>query len=100
MEVAKINKVVEGRPHIVDLIKNGEINYILNTTEGTQAIADSANIRRMALQHKVYYSTTMAAANAFCQALAFGDEKQVRRLQDLHRLVSEHISQSAGKGGQ
>ncbi len=54
-----INKVAEGRPHIVDLIKNGEINYIVNTTEGKQAISDSFSIRREALQHRVVYSTTI-----------------------------------------
>ena len=69
------------------MLKNDEITYIVNTTEGTQAIADSASIRRSALQHKVYYSTTMAAAYAFCEALAFGEEKGVRRLQDLHKEV-------------
>ncbi len=89
IEVALVNKVVEGRPHIVDMLKNDEISYILNTTEGKQAIADSASIRRSALQHKVYYSTTMAAANAFCQALAFGHERKVRRLQELHLRLEE-----------
>ena len=54
----RINKVIEGRPHIVDLIKNGEIVYIVNTTEGKQAIADSFSIRREALQQRVTYSTT------------------------------------------
>jgi carbamoyl-phosphate synthase large subunit len=57
-----INKVLEGRPHIVDMIKNGEIVFIVNTTEGKQAIADSFSIRREPLQHKVTYSTTMAGA--------------------------------------
>ena len=60
----RVNKVIEGRPHIVDLIKNGEICYIVNTTEGRQAIADSFSIRREALQHRVTYSTTMAGARA------------------------------------
>src|SRR5699024_7441740 len=52
----RVNKVLEGRPHIVDLIKNGEIVYIVNTTEGRQAIADSFSIRREALQQRVTYS--------------------------------------------
>ena len=95
IEVAIVNKVVEGRPHIVDMLKNDEISYILNTTEGKQAIADSASIRRSALQHKVYYSTTMAAANAFCQALAYGSEKKVRRLQDLHLRLGEQSGEGS-----
>ncbi len=84
ISVAVVNKVLEGRPHIVDMLKNDEIDYIVNTTEGKQAIADSASIRRSALQKKVCYTTTVAAAEAFCEALAFGEERQVRRLQDLH----------------
>lgn len=80
-----VNKVAEGRPHIVDRVKNDEIAYIVNTTEGRQAIADSAGIRRAAIQHKVPYSTTLAGAVALCQALEFGMNIQVRRLQDLHQ---------------
>jgi carbamoyl-phosphate synthase large subunit len=82
--VTPINKVLEGRPHIVDMIKNGEIDLIVNTTEGKQAIRDSFAIRRSALQRKVFYTTTIAAAKAVCQALAISGEIQVRRLQDLH----------------
>src|SRR5207342_1223304 len=59
LECDRVNKVIEGRPHIVDLIKNGEIVYIVNTTEGKQAIADSFSIRHEALQHRVTYSTTI-----------------------------------------
>ncbi len=59
----RINKVLEGRPHIVDLIKNGEIVFIINTTEGKQAIADSFSIRREALQQRITYSTTIAGGN-------------------------------------
>jgi len=84
MQVRRINKVLEGRPHIVDMLKNEEIDYILNTTEGRQAIADSASIRSTAQQKGVYYSTTMAAAQSFCKALRFGEEREVRRLQELH----------------
>jgi carbamoyl-phosphate synthase large subunit len=82
--VTAVNKVLEGRPHIVDMIKNGEIDLIVNTTEGKQAIRDSFAIRRSALQRKVFYTTTIAAAKAVCQALAINDDIQVRRLQDLH----------------
>ncbi len=85
IECAVINKVVEGRPHIVDGIKNGEIDLIINTTEGRQAIADSFSIRREALHHKICYTTTMAGARATCQALDYLEGVDVRSLQDLHR---------------
>jgi carbamoyl-phosphate synthase large subunit len=61
---SKINKVLEGRPHIVDAIKNGEVQLVFNTTDGAQAIADSRSLRRAALLHKVPYYTTIAGANA------------------------------------
>jgi carbamoyl-phosphate synthase large subunit len=80
-----VNKVMEGRPHIVDMIKNGQIALIVNTTEGKQAIADSYTIRRSALQHKVYYSTTMAGARATCMALEYLNTGNVTSLQDLHQ---------------
>jgi carbamoyl-phosphate synthase large subunit len=79
-----VNKVLEGRPHIVDMIKNGEISFIVNTTEGAQAIIDSAEIRRAALQHKVSYTTTIAGAEATCLALKQLDILSVNRLQDLY----------------
>jgi carbamoyl-phosphate synthase large subunit len=81
----RINKVAEGRPHIVDAIKNGGIQLIINTTEGRQAIADSFSIRREALQHKVCYTTTIAGARATGQALGYLESDDVRSLQDLHR---------------
>ena len=84
LPVRRVNKVTEGRPHIVDMIKNDEVNLIINTTEGRQSIADSYSIRRNALQHKIYCTTTLAGAQAICQAIKFGPEKTVRRLQDLH----------------
>jgi carbamoyl-phosphate synthase large subunit len=79
-----VNKVMEGRPHIVDMIKNGEVSFIVNTTEGAQAIADSAEIRRAALQHKVSYTTTIAGAEATCLALKQLDILSVNRLQNLY----------------
>jgi len=79
-----VNKVAEGRPHIVDMIKNGEISFIVNTTEGAQAIIDSAEIRRAALQHKVSYTTTIAGAEATCLALKQSDVAGVNRLQELY----------------
>jgi len=80
-----VHKVIEGRPHIVDMIKNDQIHLIVNTTEGKQAIADSFSIRREALMRKVSYTTTIAAARATCQALRELDNESVNCLQDLHR---------------
>ncbi|MFT6429694.1 MAG: carbamoyl-phosphate synthase large subunit [Halopseudomonas sp.] len=84
LNVRRVNKVTEGRPHIVDMIKNDEISLVINTTEGRQSMADSYSIRRNALQHKVCSTTTLAGGEAICMALKFGPEKTVRRLQDLH----------------
>ncbi|MGE6607745.1 carbamoyl-phosphate synthase large subunit [Halomonas sp. NPDC076908] len=89
LAVEHVNKVYEGRPHIVDLLKNDEIAYIVNTTEGRQAINDSSVIRRTALSRKVPYATTLAGANAVCMALEYGREITVRRLQDLHAGASQ-----------
>lgn len=81
-----VNKVLEGRPHIVDMIKNGEVNFIINTTEGSQAIKDSYTIRRSAMQYKVSYKTTLAGGRAAAQAMAHDARKPVRSLQWLHGL--------------
>jgi len=70
LPVTPINKVREGRPHVVDAMKNGEIHLIFNTTEGREALADSSSIRRAALTLKVPYYTTMAGAKAAAQAIA------------------------------
>jgi carbamoyl-phosphate synthase large subunit len=83
--VQPVNKVMEGRPHIVDMLKNGEIDLIVNTTEGRQAIADSATIRSTALRHDVYCTTTLAGARAVYEALKFGGNVSVNSLQDLHK---------------
>ncbi len=85
VEARTVNKVTEGRPHIVDMIKNGEIQLIVNTTEGKQAIADSYTIRRTALKQKITYSTTMAGARAMVMAMKDPDHGEVHRLQDLHQ---------------
>ncbi|MDN3640902.1 carbamoyl-phosphate synthase large subunit [Simiduia curdlanivorans] len=87
LAVQVVNKVTEGRPHIVDMIKNDEIDLIINTTEGKSAIKDSASIRRGAEGRRVYYTTTLAAAEALCVALRFGINTDVRRLQDLHKRI-------------
>jgi carbamoyl-phosphate synthase large subunit len=80
-----INKVTEGRPHVVDMIKNNEIDFIVNSTEGEQAIADSYTIRRSALQRKVAYTTTLAGGKATCLALRYQAADTVTRLQDIHQ---------------
>jgi len=85
IECASVNKVIEGRPHVVDLIKNNEINFIVNTTEGAQAIADSFSIRREALQRKVAYTTTIAGGRATLRALDHENDYTVHSLQQLHR---------------
>ena len=84
IECSLVNKVKEGRPHIVDMIKNDEFSLIINTTEGKQAIVDSASIRRAALQHKVSYTTTMSGADAAVMALQQPDELNVNSLRELH----------------
>jgi carbamoyl-phosphate synthase large subunit len=88
LAVRTVNKVAEGRPHIVDLIKNDEAAMIINTTEGRRAILDSASIRASAEQHKVFYTTTLAAAEAVCMALEQETDITVRRLQDLHESMA------------
>src|SRR5690625_1513892 len=87
LEVTVVNKVQEGRPHIVDMIKSKQIHLILNTTEGKQAVADSSTIRSSAEAHAVYYTTTMAGGRAVVMALRFGNEINVRSLQSLHRRI-------------
>src|SRR6186997_2921404 len=69
VETAKINKVLEGRPHIVDAIKNGGVQLVFNTTEGAAALADSRSLRHAALLHKVPYYTTLSGAVAAAQGI-------------------------------
>ena len=88
LDVQPVNKVKEGRPHIVDMIKSDKINLIVNTTEGRQAISDSSTIRSSAEQHCVYYTTTMAGGSAVCEALKFAGDIKVRSLQQLHREIT------------
>lgn len=89
LDCQRVNKVKEGRPHIVDMIKNGEIDFIINTTDGKQAIADSSEIRRVVLHFKISYTTTLAGARATVQALRESNLSKVYRLQDLHQGVME-----------
>jgi carbamoyl-phosphate synthase large subunit len=83
IHATKINKQLEGRPHIVDAIKNGEIQLVFNTTEGAQALADSRSLRRAALLHKVPYYTTLSGAIAAALGIKayLGGEFEVRALQ-------------------
>ncbi|MCX7295441.1 MAG: carbamoyl-phosphate synthase large subunit [Hyphomicrobiales bacterium] len=79
----KINKVLEGRPHIVDAIKNGGVQLVFNTTDGTAALADSRSLRNAALLHKVPYYTTLSGAVAAAQGIKayLGGDLEVRALQ-------------------
>lgn len=83
-----VNKLQEGRPNIVDAIKNGEYSYIINTVEGRQAIEDSVYIRREALLNKVIYTTTLNAAFATVKANTANDRARVSSVQELHKRVS------------
>ena len=92
VDCALINKVHEGRPDVADMLKNEQIDLIINTTEGRQSIADSAVIRRLALQNKVCYTTTLAGGEAIAIAIGYGQgelgqSQAVRRLQDLHEAL-------------
>ena len=83
--VTVVNKVTEGRPNIVDMLKNDEVDLVINTAQTKQAVADSFDLRRAALQHKVPYTTTIAGAVATCQALKRLGNRDVNRLQDIHK---------------
>ncbi|MFQ5754598.1 MAG: carbamoyl-phosphate synthase large subunit [Acidiferrobacterales bacterium] len=83
--VKPVNKVSEGRPHIVDMIMNDEIDIIVNTTSDKQSLEDSYAIRREALQHRVTNYTTLSAARAAREAHHHGNGVNINRLQDLHR---------------
>ena len=87
LECASISKVNQGRPDVSDMLKNEQIDLIVNTTEGRQSIADSAIIRRLALLNKVCYTTTLAGGEAIAIAIRQGQGESVRRLQDLHTEV-------------
>ncbi len=88
LQARVVNKVSEGRPHVVDSIKNGEFDLIVNTTASRHSRLDSQTIRRQALIHKVTYFTTLAAARAACEAHRSGPDVSVNRLQTLHQTVT------------
>jgi carbamoyl-phosphate synthase large subunit len=89
LTVTPVNKVAEGRPHIVDMIKNNEINFIVNVTEDKRAVHDSYAIRRNALQQKVTYYTTLAGAKAACMGMGYMQELGVQSLQELHKTLTK-----------
>lgn len=88
LEVTKVNKVAEGRPHVVDMIKNHDIDFIVNVTEDKKAVADSYEIRHSALQKQVTYYTTLAGAKAACMGMAHMQALQVTSIQDLHKKLA------------
>ena len=85
IQCGTVNKLQQGQPHVVDMIMNDEISLIINTTENEQAIADSFEIRRQAVQHRVAYTTTVAGGTAAVMAISKAEERSVHRLQDLHQ---------------
>jgi carbamoyl-phosphate synthase large subunit len=96
VDAVKINKVAEGRPHIVDAIKNGDVQLVFNTTEGATALADSRSLRRAALLHKVPYYTTLSGAVAAAQGIKayLGGDLEVRALQSYFGAEAESDRES------
>jgi carbamoyl-phosphate synthase large subunit len=94
VSAVKINKYAEGRPHIVDAIKNGEVHLVFNTTEGATAINDSRSLRRAALLHKVPYYTTLSGAVAAAQGIKayLGGDLEVRALQSYFGAAADPAS--------
>ena len=87
VDVKMVNKVNEGRPHIVDMIIDGDADLVINTTSNTESLSDSYTIRREALMHKVTYFTNIAAARAMGEAHKAHAEMRVSKLQDLHQTI-------------
>jgi carbamoyl-phosphate synthase large subunit len=93
IEVAAVNKVAEGRPHIVDMIKNGDVSFIVNTVEATRtAVSDSRAIRTTTLAKRVTYYTTVAGAKAACAGMKHLARLEPYRLQDLHAKLETSMS--------
>jgi len=88
VECQTANKVTEGRPHIVDMIIDGEANLVINTTSSNKTVKDSYTIRREALMHKVTYFTNIASARAMVEAHKAHDEMRVNKLQNLHKTIA------------
>ena len=87
IECNRINKVKEGQPHIVDMIKNGDVHLIINTTEGARSINDSFSIRKEANNYNVCLTTTISGAKAFCKAILFIDNFDATDIQSLHKTI-------------
>ena len=85
----KINKVKDGHPHIVDMIKNNEVHLIINTTEGARSIKDSFSIRKEAQNHKISLTTTVSGAKAFCKAIKFIDDFDALDLKQRHESIKQ-----------
>ena len=83
----RVNKVKEGQPHIVDMIKNGDVHLIINTTEGARSIKDSFSIRKEANNYNVCLTTTISGAKAFCKAILFIDNFDATDIQSLHKSI-------------
>jgi len=88
IECNRVNKVKEGQPHIVDMIKNGDVHLIINTTEGARSINDSFSIRKEANNYNVCLTTTISGAKAFCKAILFIDNFDATDIQSLHKTIS------------
>jgi len=88
VECQTANKVTEGRPHIVDMIIDGEANLVINTTSSNKTVKESYTIRREALMHKVTYFTNIASARAMVEAHKAHDEMRVNKLQNLHKTIA------------
>ena len=89
VKCSKINKVKDGHPHIVDMIKNNEVHLIINTTEGARSIKDSFSIRKEAQNHKISLTTTVSGAKAFCKAIKFIDDFDALDLKQRHESISK-----------
>tara|TARA_B100001113_G_scaffold50171_1_gene36455 strand:- start:5959 stop:9189 length:3231 start_codon:yes stop_codon:yes gene_type:complete len=90
IECKRINKVKQGHPHIVDMIKNGDVHLIINTTEGAVSIKDSFSIRKEANNHNVCLTTTISGAKAFCKAILFIDNFDVLDIESRHKSLINH----------
>jgi len=97
LKVQPVNKVMEGRPHIVDMLKNREVSLIVNTVEEDQrSIRDSWSIRNIALQNRITYFTTMAGARAACVGMRGLKELRAYDIQSLHKRLPPRDSSSLG----
>ena len=88
--VERVNKLYEGRPNIADMITNGDIQLIVNTPAGKEAVTDDSYLRKSAIKHKVPYITTLAAAKATAEGIHYvrsHEESELKSLQELHNEI-------------